>query len=244
MSAKLTLSDRPAATLLHTADCHIGSSPGAQAAFALITRLGLTEHFDAFVIAGDLFDDARVEQNLVDWVAEQLGSLPFPVVILPGNHDVLDSDSIYARFDRERRYPTVHVLSNPDGELIYLPTANITVWGRPTVHHSPEFRPLLGIPPRPVQSWAVVVGHGQVEASDEPTLGGSPIYPRDLESIDWDYVALGHIPRFLQVKTFSAPAYYAGSSVRGADDGPGGVAIVRFAEGAAASVCWRTLDDS
>ena len=244
MSAELAPLDRPVATLLHTADCHIGSSPGARAAFALITRLGLTERFDACVITGDLFDDARVEQNLVDWVAEQLGSLPFPVVILPGNHDVQGSDSIYGRFDRERRYPTVRVLSNPDGELVHLPSANITVWGRPTVRHTPDFRPLLGIPPRPAQGWAVVLGHGYAEVSDDPTLGGSPIYPRDFNGIDWDYIALGHIPRFQQVKRSSAPAYYAGSSVCSEDDGPGGVAIVRFAEGAVASVCWRALGDS
>ncbi len=95
-----------------------------------------------------------------------------------------------------------------------------------------------------MQSWAVVVEHGQAEVSDEPTLGGSPIYPRDLAGIDWDYIALGHIPKFQKVKTSSAPAYYAGSSVRGPDDGPGGVAIVRFTEGDAVSVSWRTLDDS
>ena len=234
---------RSSITILHAADVHVGSGEPAATAFSALMALARSRAFAALVIAGDLFDHARVSQDSVDWVAQELGSLDIQVVILPGNHDLHGPESIYARFDQEHRYSTLHVLSDPNGETFEVKDEDLTFWGRPTLEHSPETRPLVGIPKRPDRGWSVVVAHGTAKSSDVPTVEGSPIYPRDFSVVDWDYVALGHIPRFLRVRESPVPAYYAGSTVRSIDDRPGGAAIVDLSRGQVATVKWISLDN-
>jgi DNA repair exonuclease SbcCD nuclease subunit len=193
---------------------------------------------DAVVVAGDLFDNARVEQSVVDWVAAELGALPCPVVVLPGNHDPAGPDSIYHRFDRGLSSRSIHVILKYEGEIVDVPETEFTMWGRAVVEHNPEFRPLVGVPPRPKGGWAVVLAHGLVMASDSATQRGSPIYPADMRGIAWDYVALGHVPRFGRVDTAPVPAFYAGDTANSLDGQPGGV-IVTFGASSSVEVTWR-----
>src|SRR5205085_3601477 len=95
---------RRAATLLHTSDVHLGSDErkNEERAFEKAIALARHERVDAVLIVGDLFDHARVSADTLSWTAAQLCSLTCPVVLIPGNHDVLDPLSVYHRFDVRR----------------------------------------------------------------------------------------------------------------------------------------------
>ncbi|MGA9919811.1 MAG: metallophosphoesterase [Candidatus Dormiibacterota bacterium] len=98
--------------LLHCADVHIdaafqglGETMGKRRRAALrqtfqnVVKLALELQVDALTIGGDLYEDLRSRQDAARFLAEQLGQLPFPVLIAPGNHDYWHAGSLYATND-------------------------------------------------------------------------------------------------------------------------------------------------
>jgi exonuclease SbcD len=202
---------RPGPVLLHVADCHLGSADAMadeEQSFLRMIEVGIAERVDGVLIAGDLFDSARVSRQTVEWTAAQLSRLDCDVVILPGNHDALGENSPYRIHRLDAMAARVRVITAVDGEQLTLCEGQISVWGRPIVDHAPWFRPLAGLPPRPAEGYAVVIAHGLV-VEDPETVRGSPIYRSELDQVDWDYVALGHWPRYRHISD-SPPTVYAG----------------------------------
>ncbi|MHB9023542.1 MAG: metallophosphoesterase family protein [Armatimonadota bacterium] len=109
---------------LHTADLQLGmkakdASSAAQRLRAsrfntleAIVTLAVHEKVDFILIAGDLFEDNQVNANTVSRAVQILQRAdPTPVLILPGNHDPLDSGSVYNRQDfAEGHTHNLHVL--------------------------------------------------------------------------------------------------------------------------------------
>ena len=108
--------------ILHTADVHLDSdgygNAEQQAAhqargrhvWSRIIDRALEDQVDLLLIAGDLFDHNRVADETVAFVRGELGRLRQPVVILPGNHDALYTNSIYDRHDFTAGASHVHVI--------------------------------------------------------------------------------------------------------------------------------------
>src|SRR5579859_3089818 len=232
-----------AAKVLHTSDCHLGSGDGGheEAAFSRAIDLAIREDVDVVLIAGDLFDNARVPESLLGWTADQLDRLERPVVIIPGNHDAFHDSSVYLRFQPDERCRQVSFIQDAEGAVVHVPGTGIVVWGKAMVEHEPAFRPLVGIPDRPEARWCIVAGHGLVMGSNEPTYRSSPIYPSDLDVIDWDYVALGHCHGYSELRGPAAPACYPGATASSLGQRPGAL-VVDFVPGNGATPRWVALD--
>lgn len=232
-----------AVSLLHTADVHLGSTsaPGREEeAFVRAVDLAREAAVDAVLITGDLFDHARVPDELLAWTAGQLDRLPCPVVLLAGNHDTLHDASVHHRFRVPERCGHVQLLDDPDGSAVEVPEADLVVWGRAMEEHQPGFRPLDGLPPRPDGAWAVVAAHGL--AGDDEVLAGrsSPITDAELDAVDWDYVALGHVHGHRVLRGAPRPIVYPGATAA-SKAGEAGVVLVSLTPGVGASVEWTSL---
>lgn len=196
--------------LIHTADLHIGSDVYAEEAFEGFRRvldLVRTMSADALLIAGDLFDRRDLAGGLVDHVFRCLEELERPVVVLPGNHDTVLTHGNPASLPSG----SVHVLTAQAGETVHFPELTLSVWGRPVVDHSPAFRPLAKPAPRPDNGWYIVMAHGLFVDGSEWVDFSSPIHSDDLDNVECDYVALGHVHAFRRVPTASVPTYYSGA---------------------------------
>jgi len=214
--------------LLHASDTHLGlaATPTAnERAFVALIDYATSNDVHVLVLAGDVFDSSRVGLKILEWTAAELNRLDCPVVILPGNHDIHGDVSAFATFDFELHCPNVHVLDEPGGESVHLPSLDVTFFGRAVYDHQSSFRPLADIPPRPDTGWCVVIGHGLVLGDDGPTDRGSPIFPSDLNVIDWDYVALGHVSTYEQIQLEPAPVFYSGNLASSRDGIPGAVLV-------------------
>src|SRR5437763_13025484 len=90
---------RRPARVLHTSDCHLGTSArcSEEAAFERAITRSRDERVDAVLIAGDLFDHVRVSDETIRWTAGQFGRLACPVVVIRGNHDVFEGKSVHDR---------------------------------------------------------------------------------------------------------------------------------------------------
>src|SRR5690348_16393604 len=97
----LVMKDRsglPSLRLVHTSDVHIGDIPDVRlAALRAVIDAAFAVDAHAVLIAGDLFDSARVTQPEIDETLAELARLQVPVLVSNGNHDALEKPSIYDR---------------------------------------------------------------------------------------------------------------------------------------------------
>jgi len=195
--------------LLHMSDLHISSDVYADEAFRgfeVALELGLNKGADVVLIAGDLFDNGRIKQPLMDQVWDMLGDVGRPVIVLPGNHDTVLVNGV--RLDNTPS--DVTVIQKPEGEMVYLKEFGLSVWGRPVYDHHPGFRPMADVPPRSDDHWYVSMAHGLYMDPPDP-LRASPISAEEIGQAPCDYVALGHVHVFRDVSQNGVPAYYSGA---------------------------------
>ncbi len=165
----------------------------SQRAFAAAIDLSIELDVDLVLITGDLFDHSRVRDPILEWTAEQLDRAQRPVVLIVGNHDSLNEASVHHRFAASSRCRQVHFLDDPDGATVEVPGTDVLVWGRAMVEHEPSFRPLQGYPGRVDGRWCVVAAHGLALRYEMDLGRSSPILVEDIDTLDADYVALGHV---------------------------------------------------
>ena len=210
--------------LLHTSDVHLGPETAetrdAWEAFEQLIELANREAADVLLVAGDLFESSRVPDTSLRRIERLLREVPSRVIILPGNHDALDRDSVYHRWPVEEAIPRVTVLRNPSGDLLRDVAPGLAVWGRATIEHSPNYRPLQGVQPRPADAlYYVIVAHGHVTYPGAVERQSSLISPEELVSVASDYVALGHTHLYAPIPVEGVQAWYSGAPTAGG--GPG-----------------------
>ena len=75
--------------ILHTSDIHLKTNNDERwHALETILNTGKTRGIDLLAICGDLFDSKAAAEKLHPKIQPLFDSSPFPVVILPGNHDM------------------------------------------------------------------------------------------------------------------------------------------------------------
>lgn len=225
--------------LVHTSDVHLdGSGPitsedgcrnRSERAFSGVVEVALDEAADLLLIAGDLFDNNRVDDSNIAFVYRQLARLQSSscqVVMLPGNHDVHDATSVWNRFDFDEAGKHVHGLMTHDGVSVTLPDLSARVWGKAMFEHAPENYPLVGAPARHDVHWNIGMAHGQV-VEERIGQGSSPITRDEIGASGFDYLALGHIHVWADHSEGETAAYYCGSPVAHYAGSEGGkVAVV------------------
>ena len=194
---------------------HLGDGLGhPQAELALravvdaVPRLG----GDMLLLVGDIFDNARISDEVVLDFLEQMGRLGAPAVVLPGNHDLYDESSVYRRAVFLTKPPNLHVIKETDGEAVSFPELTLDVWGRAMPGHTPTFRPLDGMPSRRDGRWLVALAHGHFHFDDDLDQRSSPIYPPEVANATCDYLALGHWDRHVDVSQGRVTAVYSGTA--------------------------------
>ena len=201
--------------LIHTSDTHLGDGSGhpyAQMALEAVVEAARRLEGDMLLLAGDIFDNARVSDQIVRDFLEEIGRLAMPAVVLPGNHDLYGEGSIYTRDAFRAKPANLRVIEGAEGQAISFPGLGLDVWGRAMLAHTPEFRPLLGMPGRREGRWLVALAHGHFHCDGDPDLRSSPIYPSDVANATCDYLALGHWDRHADVSRGGVTAVYSGTA--------------------------------
>lgn len=207
--------------LIHTSDVHLesdtfGSGPrgdifrdSVRRAFAGVIDVANGNRADLLLIVGDLFDSNRVSAEALDFAMDQIERARMPVVMIPGNHDAHDERSIYATVSPASLPRNLHLILDPEGVSLEFPELAARVWGRALVEHSPEYRPLSGLPEPVPHAWNIGLAHGFF--SETATNRSSPITPAEIEASGYDYIALGHIHVFGDVSQGRTRAFYCGT---------------------------------
>ena len=86
--------------IVHTSDTHLGTDwkPELEKkAFRAILNGAIDLDADVVLIVGDVFDHARVADEVLQFFVHQIRTADMPVVVLPGNHDLFGEHSGYHR---------------------------------------------------------------------------------------------------------------------------------------------------
>ena len=127
--------------VLHTSDVHLGAydrgsgrdsghlREAVEANFRAVIDVGLRERADLVLIAGDFFDNARVNEETLRFAAEQIARAEVPVVIGPGNHDHVGENSVYDRLDLTALAQNLRIQRAEEGETTAIEELDVEVWG-------------------------------------------------------------------------------------------------------------------
>ena len=183
---------------IHTADWHLGSAFGALSkekarerkthlwqSIDRMLALAESEEADAFLIAGDLFEDQNVSLSDARTVFKKLGALSMPVFIAAGNHDPLVSESYYQTLELPGN---VHVFPGDRVERIEV-KPGVYLYGRSFAHRYEA--DLLGGFTADLTDGelGVMLIHGDVSGSGDY----NPVKREVIEKSGLAYWALGHI---------------------------------------------------
>ena len=186
--------------LIHGADLHLdspfsGLSPQQAAQRrreqrelpGRLARLAAERGADLVLLSGDLLDGRQTYRETAQALARDLGDIPCPVLIAPGNHDFFGPKSLYAALD----WPdNVHIFSTQDLQAVEFPNLGCTVWGCAfTAPHRGD-DPLAGFRAQAPQGWVkLAVLHGEVDGGENY----APIARASIAGSGLDYLALGHV---------------------------------------------------
>ena len=199
--------------LIHTSDTHLGDPAGhprADEVLSSVVDAVKRLDGDALLLAGDVFDNERVSDEVVEWFISQMALVDVPVVVLPGNHDLAHETSVYRRGPFLDTPANLSVISEPLGQTLAFPQLDLELWGRAMLSHTPSFRPLDGMPEPTDGRWLVAMAHGHFHFENDRDQRSSPIYPEDIAASGCHYLALGHWDRHVDVSRADTTAVYSG----------------------------------
>ena len=199
--------------LIHTSDIHLGDVTGhPQSADALTSVVDAVSGNagNMLLMVGDVFDNERVSDDVLEWFLTQMARLDTPAVVLPGNHDLIHETSVYHREPFRNAPENLFVLEGAEGELLSFPGMGIDLWGRAMPMHTPAFKPLEGMPLPVENNWLVALAHGHFHYDEDRDMRSSPIYPQEVAEAGCHYLALGHWDRHVDVSQGNTTAVYSG----------------------------------
>ncbi len=213
--------DDVALKLLHTADWHLGRrfpsfDPNDQITLSRarldvldkILKAADYNNVDAVLCAGDLFDEPSPAREWWEPVARKLAAQRSdrPIFLLPGNHDPLQSGSIY-----EKTHPFrgllprwVHVVDQDDFTFKLNDAA--TLHARPCRSRAGQDDPAMALPARAEGDGGIRIGmvHGSTfDAIDCQT--NFPIAKEAAAVRGFDYLAIGDTHSFRNVPLDAQP---------------------------------------
>lgn len=216
---------------LHTADWHLGrlfKNFGEESDLrlsrarldAVRTLLLVAERHDvhAVLCAGDLFDTPNPSQlwweNLAD-IFRRLSWKNRPILLLPGNHDPLLSDSIWKSESFRNKLPDfVHVVDRTPFELSLAHAGDAVIYAVPCQSKAGQSDPTDSIPERAADDQRIRIGlvHGSTfDAKDCQT--NFPIHRDAAVRRGLDYLAIGdtHGFRYVPPDRKHPPTIYPGT---------------------------------
>jgi DNA repair exonuclease SbcCD nuclease subunit len=162
-------------------------------------------------------------------VAQRFERWGRPVCIAPGNHDPLQSRSLYALVE----WPENVTIFGAEWSDVHLPDLDVTVHGRGFTAPE-EDAPLVDGLSVQGSGRHVIVAHGSdVSARPDRHHPYRPFTPEQLDAFPVDYIALGHYHRYAHVGTQRVRAVYCGSPIPLGfnETGDHGVVLARLGTG-------------
>jgi len=211
--------------ILHTSDIHLGAklvylgdkaqSQREQIAdtFVRVVDIALKEKVDLFLITGDIFDSkypSRVDTMLVIDQITRLTAEGIYVAVIPGNHDRYEEGGIYLKPQFSNfKSDNFKLFTEPKATQWFIAALDVTVHGAAVTKQKDKNSQLPSYTKNHDSKYNVGLIHGGVSLQAE--ADNYPISKDDIDSLKYDYLALGDWHSTLDVSTADVVAWYSGS---------------------------------
>lgn len=159
-------------------------------AFKKVIDFVLKNKVEYLFIAGDLYEHEYVRKSTIDFIANQFKRiLDTKIFITPGNHDPYIKDSYYDTYDFGEN---VYVFNS--SKIEKYEDENVNVYGMAFTEFYMNTSELESIALPFSNKLNILVAHCDLNGSkDEEGFLYNPILESKLNSLGFDYVALGHV---------------------------------------------------
>jgi len=192
--------------ILHTADIHIGAAEsflGKDAktrqyetliTFERIVDLAVKEKVQVIAIAGDTFNSNDIEPRFIDAVLAKItANIGIKVIVIAGNHDPLNAESPFLRYDLPEN---LYVLGVKD-ECITFDDIKLNVYGRSFENAYLKGEETFTIEPKDNGYVNLMLQHGDLKSDLNSDYNA--ITPKFVKNSGMDYIALGHVHKRTEI---------------------------------------------
>ena len=146
-------------------------------------------NIDYFFIAGDLYEHKYIKKSTIDYINNLFSEiLKTKIFIAPGNHDPYLKDSYYATYNWA---PNVYIQNEKIGIFC---DSNIDIYMTAFNDFYMNESPIENLKIKNINKTNILLTHCDLNGSrDENGFSYNPILESKLKTLDFDYVAMGHI---------------------------------------------------
>lgn len=213
--------------ILQTSDIHIGSKFMNLANKATLLRerikqtlteivdLALDQKVSAVIFPGDIYDDPYPSEGNINFVKElfyKLSDNNILSIVVPGNHDKLDTGSVWTR-EFWNNDPNIHVFNDKDTRVKIYESKKLAFYANTTLYQKSDISPLNGLKELINSNRAeykdfchIALAHGSLVTNSQTNY---PITKEEIMSLGADYLAIGDWHGSFEV--ISNLTYYSGS---------------------------------
>jgi DNA repair exonuclease SbcCD nuclease subunit len=201
----------------HCADIHLSTSKNLQQnrelkqVFFKILSDCVEEKIQLLLIAGDMFDDTRIDEGVLKEIKMVMGNAGFKIVISPGNHDPFTIDSPYNSDDWPKNIYIFNKNFKKNGfQNFYFEDLNVRVWGSAFTSMYSRVSPLEKFSSDMLSGKEINIGLFHADLQSAHKLY-APITAEQIASTGLDYLALGHFHKRSELNRIGRTFYaYAG----------------------------------
>lgn len=177
-------------------------------AFKKVIEYIKSNYIEYLFIAGDLYEHDYVRKSTIEYISGLFDEIPnTKIFITPGNHDPYVKNSYYDTYEFGEN---VYIFSN--SRIEKYEDENVNIYGMAFTEFFMEESPLEKITIPFSNKLNILVAHCDLNGSkDKEGFSYNPILESKLNSLGFDYAALGHIHKNNLETTNNI--YYPGSTI-------------------------------
>ena len=157
-------------------------------AFKQVIEYIKKEEIPYLFIAGDLYDQKYIKKTTIEYINNLFKTIPnTKIFISPGNHDPFLKNSYYNNFEWNNN---VYIFNSEIG-LYEFEDADIYGFGFNDFYCSNFNTKEITIKNK--NKINILIVHGDIDASKTADVQYNPVSKNELESLGFDYIAMGHI---------------------------------------------------
>ena len=145
------------------------------------------ENIPYFFIAGDLYEQEYIRKSTIDYINSLFKEIEnTKIFIVPGNHDPYIKNSFYKQYKWNEN---VHIFTN-NLECIECDNIDIYGYGFNDFYMKNTYE---NIQIKDKSKINILITHGSMDNGKEENKEYNPLTSKQLKSLGFDYIALGHI---------------------------------------------------
>lgn len=157
-------------------------------AFRKIIEYIKQNEIDFLFICGDLYEHEYVKQSTIEFINNQFKEIPnTKIYIVPGNHDPKIKDSYYSKFNFNEN---VYIFGS---EIQKISEQDVDLYGYGFDNFYMKNTKVNEIKIENPNKINILLTHGSIDGGYDELREYNPMKEAELKSLEFDYIALGHI---------------------------------------------------